>query len=258
MPAVSALSDLLRELRERELRRMAPNARTVVHGRAADAPYLRWFDEHYPGSVERHLGAGDVASLQDASVDLVFCDEAIERLAPLDAASLLLDSHRVLRPGGRLVIDAPNRRVTEGAHWRDSERTFALAVDEAVELVSLAGFDVQDVRGVLLGYDASAHRYLPVDELEDGAVAWEERARAGLRRPEDAVVWWLEATRGPRDPQVAVLQERFAAYAAGSQSGADAPRPVLAEASIRQLAGALARRTVAASGRRARRLIRSR
>ena len=68
-----------------------------------------------------------------------------------------------------LVFDSPNRRVTEAIEWRHPEHTAELAVEEIQALLELAGFEVEELRGVLLGYDSSLRAFL---DLEDLRVPW--------------------------------------------------------------------------------------
>jgi SAM-dependent methyltransferase len=220
-------TDRLHVLRERELRKLPPGARTVLHGGAAGAWYFRWFEENYAGEVQRHIGVdyledaprdlppnvewlkrtlGDMGPVADGSVDMVFAGQVIEHLWPDDVAGFLLESRRVLRDRGFLVIDSPNRRVTEAIEWLHPQHTAELSVDEIAALVRLAGFDLEAIRGVLLGYDADDHVFLGIDDL-DADMPWEERAARAVDRPEDAFVWWLVARPTDRAPRAHELRE---------------------------------------------------
>lgn len=219
-------SERLHALRGEELRRLPPGASIVLHGGAAERWYFEWFDELYPSEVERHIGVeyfaaephdlpphvtwlrrtlGDISPVGDGAVDLVFGGQVIEHLWPDDVAGFLTESHRVLAPGGTLVLDSPNRRVTEEIRWRHPQHTCELTVSEAVELVWLAGFEVESVRGVVLGYDSDRHVFLGLD---DESVPWEQRAALAADRPEDSFVWWLTARRTDRMPRRAELAQR--------------------------------------------------
>lgn len=62
--------------------------------------------------IDADVRQGDVTRLPwpDASFDAVLSGDVIEHLVPEDAAAMLREAHRVLRPGGRLVLHtAPNR-----------------------------------------------------------------------------------------------------------------------------------------------------
>lgn len=66
-----------------------------------------------PGADVRQ---GDVTALPwpDASFDRVLSGDVIEHLDPADGEAMLREAHRVLRPGGRLVVHtAPNRLFLE-------------------------------------------------------------------------------------------------------------------------------------------------
>jgi len=96
-----------------QLQRLPAGARTVLHGGASGSWYFHWFDDNYPGSVERHIGVeafgprpddlpvnvewlaptfGDMGPVADGSVDMVVGGQVIEHLWPQDVAGLLLES----------------------------------------------------------------------------------------------------------------------------------------------------------------------
>ena len=209
----------LHELRTAELARLPAEASTVLHGGASAGWYFRWFEESYPGVVGRHVGVeafgeepedlppnvqwlrrtlGDMAPVPTGSIDMVFAGQVIEHLWADDVADFLIESHRVLRPGGLIALDSPNRSVTEAIAWQQPEHTVEFSVDEIEAMMGLAGFEVEELRGVLLGYDRDRHTFLA---LEDEGMSWEERATLAADRPEESFVWWVLARRveGPRD-----------------------------------------------------------
>ncbi len=57
----------------------------------------------------RRGAADDALPLPDDSVDLVTCNAVIEHVERPDI--LLAESHRVLRPGGKLVVTTPSRQA---------------------------------------------------------------------------------------------------------------------------------------------------
>jgi SAM-dependent methyltransferase len=218
----------LHELRTRELERLPPGAKVVLSGGAADSWYFDWFESHYPTVVDRHIGVealapkpdglpehvewlsmslGDLSPVASRSVDLVFAGEVIEHLWPDDISGFLTSAHRVLRAGGRIALDSPNRRVTQAIDWLHPEHTVEFSVDEIVELLELAGFEDVHVRGVLLTYDTERHEYLPLHDL-DTPPGRQERVDRAAARPEDSLVWWAEATRGERTPDPEALRRR--------------------------------------------------
>jgi SAM-dependent methyltransferase len=218
----------LHELRSRELERLPRGADTVVHGGAAGSWYFDWFGEHYPTQVRHHVGVeafaarpdglgddiewlmrslGNLDSIRDGEADLVFAGQVIEHLWPEEVVGFLLESHRILRPGGTLAIDSPNRRVTTAIDWEHPEHTVEFRPDEIVELAELAGFVEARVRGVWLCFDRERNRFLPLDRCSRTWPA-ERRAAEATGRPDDSFVWWLEARRAARDPDANSLDQR--------------------------------------------------
>jgi SAM-dependent methyltransferase len=230
-------SEFLHGLRTQELRRLPPGARVVLSGGANSRWYFDWFDENYDGAPERHIGVealapkpddlpanaewvastlGDLGAVETGTVDLVFAGEVIEHLWAEDIAGFLLESHRVLRPGGWIALDSPNRRVTQAIAWLHPEHTLEFTVDEIAELLELAGFDDVELRGVLRSYDRARHRFLPIMPIESGGLSRAERVETAADAPEDAFVWWAHGRRGDRAPDADAVrgrvQELFSRY----------------------------------------------
>jgi SAM-dependent methyltransferase len=223
-------NEFLHGLRSRELERLPPGAGTVLHGGAAGAWYFEWFEDRYPTPVRRHIGVeafspapdplpprvewhqqtlGDLSPVADGSVDLVFAGEVLEHLWPEDVAGFLAEAHRVLRSGGRIAADSPNRLVTTMLEWDHPEHTVEFTVAEIREVLQLAGFEDIEIRGVWICFDHKRDRVLPLDEL--GRVAgWdaERRAAEAGDRPEDSFVWWAEGRRADRPPDREALNGR--------------------------------------------------
>lgn len=214
-------AQLLHDLRSRELTRIPQGARTVLSGGVPNTYYFEWFEGHYPSPVERHIAVepfveapadlpahvewipgtlGDLGPVATGSVDLVFAGQVIEHLWADDVVSFLAEAHRVLAPDGLIVLDSVNRRVTAEQGWVHPEHTIEFTVDEIVEILALAGFEVASVRGVWLCYDREAHRILPVDMPDERGAGDEWRGGAGEDRPEDSMIWWAEARRAATEP----------------------------------------------------------
>jgi SAM-dependent methyltransferase len=229
-------STRLHELRGNELQGLPENARTVLHGGASGGWYFRWFEENYKGTVERHIGVeafgerpadvplnvdwlqrtlGDMGPVPTGSVDLVFAGQVIEHLWPDDVTDFLVESHRVLRRDGIIALDSPNRRVTEAIGWYQPEHTAEFSTDEIAQAITLAGFEIEQLRGVILSYDRARHAFL---DLEDQSVPWDKRMALAVDRPEDSFVWWLVARRTDADPDIGALRALIGAQAEAFRS----------------------------------------
>ena len=211
---------LLHHLRGLELSRMPRGARVMLSAGCGGPWYFDWIEERY-GQLERHVGVelysprpdglpmnvewvnasvGNMPQVGDASIDLLFSGQNLEHLFGDDAVRFLLEASRVLRPGGSLVMDSPNREMTNLLLWCHPEHTIEYAADEARDLVALAGFDVTSLRGIWLVRDPRTKHLLPLDPYSSLALPFAIRGR--IRRaeddPENSFVWWLEAVRTER------------------------------------------------------------
>jgi SAM-dependent methyltransferase len=105
------------------------------------------------GDVRWMVASAHPLPFRDASFDALFAGELIEHLA--DPKPGVLEFHRVLRPGGTLILTTPNRRrlanLVDG-----SERPYSpdhlseLSFDEVRSLLSESGFEVRRTTGLHL------------------------------------------------------------------------------------------------------------
>ncbi|HWJ97854.1 MAG TPA: glycosyltransferase [Acidimicrobiales bacterium] len=142
--------------------------------------------------VDAPVTAADLAALPHADevFDVVLCSEVLEHVA--DDAAALAELHRVLRPGGRLLVSVPHadfpaawdppnrllawiglplirRGILAGA-WTDHQRLYR--PDELLRSLRAAGFVVDEV-------EEQTHRCLPFTHLLVYGVAL-RISRAGL------------------------------------------------------------------------------
>ncbi|MCP4435901.1 MAG: methyltransferase domain-containing protein [Actinomycetia bacterium] len=218
----------LHELRTMELERVRKGARTAVSVGASGRWYFDWFERHY-GELDSHVGveafepkpedlpdyvtwvestADRFEGVGDNTVDLVFAGQTTEHLWAQELADFLLESARVLHPGGQLVADSPNRLVTEHLHWSHGGHTVELSAAEFTELLRLAGFEPTRVSGDwLTRYDG---RVWELEEGLDQPAALTRRIAGSSADPDDCFIWWIDAERTSRDPDEAALRKRVA------------------------------------------------
>jgi SAM-dependent methyltransferase len=222
-------NSFLHELRSRELRRLPPGAETVLSGGASGAWYFDWFRSCYETPIKRHIAVeafapepeelpsevewlartlGDLTPVAASSVDLVYAGQTIEHLWPEDIVGFLLEAHRVLKPGGRIALDSPNRRISTAVTWLQPEHTVEFTISEISELLACAGFSEIEIRGVWLCYDTERHRFLPLEQPDpDGDWSASRRVEQAAESPEDSFIWWAEARNGGAAPDPARVAE---------------------------------------------------
>jgi hypothetical protein len=227
-PVFSDYLEALHQARTFCLAAMPPGARTVLSVGASGNWYFEWFAHAY-GEVRRHIGveafvdqppelpgnvewvAADlagpdgVASVESSSVDLVFSGQNIEHLWPEQVVAFLVESNRVLRDGGWLVVDSPNRDVTASYRWTMGEHTVELTPDDASGLLASAGFELVTMKGIWLCRDSGKLMDLEPPGTVAGAPQVLERMMLATNRPEDSFLWWAEA-RKVTEPDVAALE----------------------------------------------------
>jgi hypothetical protein len=206
------------ELRTVELERVPKGAKRVLSVGANGRWYFEWF-ESCVGEVERHVGveafeprpddlppyvewvvntADHMDDVPDGTTDLVFAGQTTEHLWAHELTGFLLEAHRVLTPSGVLVLDSPNRLVTEHLYWSHGGHTIEISPAEIEHLLDLAGFTVEYVRGVWSCREGG--RLLELEDGVDNPGTFARRAANAADRPDDSFIWFLVARRSDRGP----------------------------------------------------------
>jgi SAM-dependent methyltransferase len=111
----------------------------------AEPDAVAWARAKYGWRPNLHFVAGDASALPfgNASFDLICCFQVLEHLAR--PAQFLEDAHRVLVPGGTLVLSTPNAAAAGTGPNPHHEKEYS-----AGELADLLGgvFDDVELRGV--------------------------------------------------------------------------------------------------------------
>ena len=210
---------LLHELRTIELRHLPVDGGVLLSAGCAGTWYFEWLDA-CAGPFRRHIGvelyetepddlpaevtwiaesASRMPTVPDATVDVVFSGQNIEHLWIDDLNGFLLEARRVLRPGGLLVVDSPNRFAVEAL---DVGASRALDRDDR----GRGGAPVRDRRVPCRGraraveLPRSADPRLAHPPTRRSRSSRDPRSRRHPRRDvDDDFVWWIEASRGDVD-----------------------------------------------------------
>ncbi len=106
-----------------------------------------------PGVEVRASSASDLSFLGAGTTDVVFSSNFLEHLANKDEVSkVLAEAHRVLRPGGTLILLGPNVRLIPGAYWDFFDHHVPLSDRSLSEALSITGFDILRVEPRFLPY----------------------------------------------------------------------------------------------------------
>lgn len=98
--------------------------------------------ERLPSNIDfRVCSATDMEFVEDNSVDTVFVSNFFEHLPNKDVLSQVLESmHRVLKPGGQLIMMQPNFKFSYDAYWDFYDHHLPLSHLTMAEGVQMAGF----------------------------------------------------------------------------------------------------------------------
>lgn len=215
-PYFPSVNELLHELRGYQLRDLPRNIDTFISVGCSGTWYFDWIKECC-GPLKRHVGveyysqqpkdlpdnaewiantASNMSAIPSETADLVFSGRNIEHLWHDEVAGFLLEANRILKPGGLLVIDSPNRTITAPLGWSHPEHTVEFSASEITDAVRMAGFDNIRLSGIWLCRDPLTGAPLPFDAQERGG-DWPmvRRIIAGRYDPENAFIWWLQCRK---------------------------------------------------------------
>ena len=215
----------LHGLRTAELVRLPVASRCLLSAGPSSAEYFTWVESN-SGTVPLHIGVeayrpapanlpsnaqwvrntvGDLSDISTASCDVMFSGQNFEHLWPSEVTGSLCEAWRVLSPGGHLVMDSPNRAIAHAYNWTQPEHTVEYTPAEATDLLTLAGFDVIETRGLHLCRDPRTGELMPFDPLNDEPQRFLERVQLAADYPDHSFVWWITARRSDREPARAAL-----------------------------------------------------
>jgi SAM-dependent methyltransferase len=111
------------------------------------------------GVEVKAASADSLGFLQNGEVDVVFTSNFLEHLPSKDSVSRVLDeAHRVLRPGGHLMLMGPNIRYLAGEYWDYYDHHVPLSHKSLCEALELHGFALDHVEPRFLPYTVKGTR----------------------------------------------------------------------------------------------------
>jgi ubiquinone/menaquinone biosynthesis C-methylase UbiE len=96
----------------------------------------------------------DLSCFESDSFDFVWSGQSIEHIGMTEAADMVGQIFRVLKPGGRFALDTPNRKATvHQVPSRDMlahpEHQHEYVLDELIDLIKKGGFVIEGTRGLV-------------------------------------------------------------------------------------------------------------
>jgi dolichol-phosphate mannosyltransferase len=106
-----------------------------------------------PGVEVHTVSASELAFLRDGEVDVVFTSNFLEHLPSKDHVTQVVRSaHRILKPGGLLIVMGPNIRYLAGVYWDFYDHHVPLSDRSVCELLGSCGFELRRVEPRFLPY----------------------------------------------------------------------------------------------------------
>jgi SAM-dependent methyltransferase len=120
-----------------------------------------------PGVALLHQDCSEAWQLEKESLDVVFSSNFFEHLpSKLALEKTLLEAHRALKTGGRLIAMGPNIKYLPGAYWDFIDHHLPLTELSLLELMKKCGFDIDFRKARFLPYTMSHGRQYPIWMLQ--------------------------------------------------------------------------------------------
>lgn len=106
-----------------------------------------------PGTRIINESCTSISTLETSSVDVVFMSNFLEHLPDKQLVlATFVESLRILKPGGKVLILQPNIRFVGGEYWDFFDHHTPLTDRSLVEALELAGFEMEQVIPRFLPY----------------------------------------------------------------------------------------------------------
>jgi SAM-dependent methyltransferase len=100
----------------------------------------------------------------NSKFDIVFVSNFFEHLSNKAQLFSAIESiHKLLKPGGKLIVLQPNIKLTKGAYWDFIDHTLALTEKSLTEALELSGFKIDLLKKRFLPYTTESR--LPISKL---------------------------------------------------------------------------------------------
>ena len=209
----STFDELIHEQRGKMLANLPKGAKRFLSAGCSGTWYFNWVQEMY-GPVDVHYGVelfspkpddlpanvvwipnsvSDMKDVPSRSIDILFSGQNIEHLYFDDMGGFFSEAFRVVKPGGHICIDSPNRLITQEVGYTQPQHVLELSKDDIHRLLEASGFRITSTSGIWSGR-ADGRVVSDITSLSGDI---EERVNSAADSPDDAFIWWVVAERLP-------------------------------------------------------------
>lgn len=214
-----SFNEIIHEERGKLLSELPSGAQTFCSVGCSDRWYFDWVEERY-GFIPLHYGvelympvpdelppnvrwvqnsASNMAEVPTGAVDILFSGQNVEHLYLQDMEGFFREANRVVRAGGHIAIDSPNRDISQNLGYLQPQHVLELNATDAIRLLEASGFAIKRVDGIWSCVDG-VRRFETVSELV-GNIA--KRRRSARKNPDSSFIWWIVAQKvGPVSPHL--------------------------------------------------------